>query len=39
MILVALVLVGTSNFVPASNEVEKKIKVTPALYQLTINTL
>lgn len=39
MILIALVLVGTSNFVPASNEVEKKKNVTPALYQLTINTL
>lgn len=39
IILVALVLVGTSNFVPVSNEVEKKTNVAPSLYMLTINAM
>lgn len=34
MILIALVLVGTSNFVPASNEVEKKKKCHASLISI-----
>lgn len=39
MSIIGLIIVGTSNFVPASNEIEKKFKVTPAIYDLAVNSL
>jgi NADH-quinone oxidoreductase subunit N len=39
MVLVALILVGMSNFAPRSTEVEKKINVAPVLYCLIITTM
>lgn len=39
MTLVALVLIGTSNFVPASNSIQKKEIVMPAIYKFSITTL
>jgi len=39
MSVIGLIIVGTSNFIPASNEIEKKLKVTPAIYDLAVNSL
>jgi uncharacterized membrane protein len=37
--LVALIVIGMSNFKPASNKIEKKTYVMPTLYSFSVNAM
>jgi uncharacterized membrane protein len=39
MSLVALIVIGMSNFTPASNKMEKKTYVMPTLYSFSVNAM